>query len=139
MGRSPDIWVPHVGLGQSLHAAGQREEAVVAYRRAIDLRASQPEPYVLLGSCLIELGRPDKAAAVFEDLRRVAPHSADPFNGLGAAALFGGRHAGAKAYFEKALELEPGNRSALAWLQRLAAVDETGPATRVIGPVASPR
>lgn len=139
VGRSPDIWVPHVGLGQSLHAAGQREEAVVAYRRAIDLRASQPEPYVLLGSCLIELGRPDEAALVFEDLRRVAPRSADPFNGLGAVALFGGRHAEAKAYFEKALELEPGNRSALAWLQRLAALDAGVPATGVMGPAATPR
>ena len=39
--RRPDIWVPHVMLGSALQERGAREEAIVAYRRAIRLRPSE--------------------------------------------------------------------------------------------------
>ena len=48
--KAPDIWVPHVMLGEALQERGSREEAVAEYRLAISLRPSEPVPLHAAGA-----------------------------------------------------------------------------------------
>ena len=64
----PDHWLPHIPLGESLHAAGRHDEAAPALRMALQLRPWKPEARRKLGICLVEAGDLNGAAAVFERL-----------------------------------------------------------------------
>ena len=60
-------------LGAALQERGAREEAIVAYRRAIRLRPSEQAPYMRLGLAQAELGRLSDARATFQALLTLDP------------------------------------------------------------------
>lgn len=120
--KSPDIWVPHVMLGSALQERGSREEAIVAYRRAIRLRPSEQAPYMRLGLVQAELGRLTEAKATFQTLLSLNPNSAVGHNGLGAVALLDAKPEEARQHYEEALRLNPTD---VAARQSLALLHET--------------
>jgi tetratricopeptide (TPR) repeat protein len=120
--KAPDIWVPHVMLGSALQESGAREEAMVAYRRAIRLRPSETAPYMRLGLVQAEAGHLGDARRTFEALLRLDPGSAVGHNGLGAVALLEGRHIEAQRHYQDALTHNPED---LAARQSLAMLHET--------------
>jgi Flp pilus assembly protein TadD len=122
---APDHWFPHLLLGEALHAAGRREEAIRAYSRVIELRPEEAAAYQKLALGYAEQGRYPEARETFERLRRLDPASSIPPNGLGAIALLTNDPAAARAYFLEALRLDPPNVRAR---QALAAMAEQEPA-----------
>jgi len=120
--KAPDIWVPHVLLGAALQERGSRDEAIVAYRRAIRLRPSEQTPYMRLGLAQAELGRLADARATFQALLALNPTSAVGHNGLGAVALLERKPDEARRHYQDALAHNPDD---LAARQSLAILYET--------------
>jgi protein O-GlcNAc transferase len=120
--QAPDIWVPHVALGEALEAAGSPDAAITEYRLAIQLRPVEPVPYMKLGLALAEMRRFDDAAAAFRRLEQVMPGSAVARNGLGAVAMLQGRYEEARQHYRSALAAHPDD---VAARQSLAMIAET--------------
>jgi protein O-mannosyl-transferase len=120
--KAPDIWVPHVMLGAALQERGAREQAIVAYRRAIRLRPSEQTAYMRLGLTQAELGRLPDARATFQALLSLDPTSAVGHNGLGAVALLEHKPDQARRHYEDALAHHPND---VAARQSLAMLYET--------------
>ena len=120
--RAPDIWVPHLMLGAALQERGARDEAIVAYRRAIHLRPTEQAPYMRLGLAQAELGRLSDARSTFEALLSLNSTSAVGHNGLGAVALLERKPDEARRHYEQALVHHPAD---LAARQSLAMLYET--------------
>ncbi|SEB97576.1 tetratricopeptide repeat protein [Terriglobus roseus] len=70
-------WQFHNNFGNTLKAAGQRDEAAVHYRRAIALHGSSIEPFYNLGVTMIETGNLHEAERWLRHVLRV-----DPAHGL---------------------------------------------------------
>ena len=122
--KAPNHWLPHLLLGEALHAAGRREEAIAEYRRGIDLKPDEELAYQKLARVWLEVGQIGRAWSTFYELRDRHPNSPVAANGLGAMALLTGDREGAVAHFQKALTLDPLNVTAL---QSLALLAETEP------------
>ncbi len=120
--KAPDVFMPHLMLGSALHERGAREEAIVAFRRAIRLRPSEQASYMRLGLALAEGGRLADARSTFEALLGLDPASAVGHNGLGAVAMLEGRHDEAQRQYETALKYHPED---LAARQSLAMLFES--------------
>ena len=118
--RAPDIWLPHLLLGEALRARGMREEAAVAFRNAVRLRPDNADA-IEAGQSLAELNRLDEAEAVFSDLTRAVPASPIGPEGLGSIALLTGRREEARAHFNDVLRIDPAN---IAARQSLALLSE---------------
>jgi len=120
--RSPQVWVPHLLLGEALHERGASEQALAEYRMAVRLRPDEPTPYMRVGLVLAELHRLDEAAAAFQELENKTGGSAMARNGLGAVALLAGRPDEARRHYESALTVDPKD---VASRQSLALIAET--------------
>jgi protein O-mannosyl-transferase len=118
--QAPDVWVPHLMLGDALQSSGAQEQALAEYRMAVRLRPSEPAPYMKLGLCLAEMRRLEEADATFQKLEQVAPGSAVARNGRGAIAMIGGRYDDARAFYESALSAHPKDVAARQSLALLA-------------------
>jgi Flp pilus assembly protein TadD len=121
--KAPDHWLPRLLLGEALHAAGRRDEAIAEYRRGIGLRPDQELAYQKLALALLETGRPDEAVQTFEHLRARFPRSAVAANGLGGIALLAGNRSVAREHFLQALAHDAGNVPARQSLALLAEMD----------------
>jgi tetratricopeptide (TPR) repeat protein len=62
--KAPDIYIAQANLGYEQWLAGNCDAAEAAYRRAMDLRPTQSDPYVISADCLMGRGRIDEAAAM---------------------------------------------------------------------------
>ena len=124
--KAPDHWLPRLLLGEALHAAGRRDEAIAEYRRGLGLRPDQELAYQKLALALLQTGRPDEAVRTFEQLRARYPGSAVAANGLGGLALIAGDRFVAREHFLEALAHDAGNvpaRQSLALLAEMEPVD----------------
>src|SRR5262249_19203633 len=63
----------HVWLGQVLWAAGRRDAAEAALRRAARMAEKRPEPWVALVQCLAQLDPKDRAEAVLREAEGKLP------------------------------------------------------------------
>ena len=121
--KAPQTWAAHYGHAEALRGAGRCEEAVPAFRRAIELLPEMVQPYLNAGICLAELGRHDEASEVFEQARRLEPDNPKVYNNLGVLAARTGRLDAAQDLFLEALRRDPRNveaRLALAQLSESA-------------------
>jgi Flp pilus assembly protein TadD len=127
--KAPDVWVPHMLLGQALDEAGSTEQALAEYRMAIHLRPEEPTPYMKLGLALAGLHRLDEAAEVFKQLEDMTGGSAMARDGLGAVALLAGKPEDARTYYLSALALDPKDIAARQSLALIAESVDHDPAT----------
>jgi hypothetical protein len=125
---SPDVWVPHVALGEALQTAGSHEAAIAEYRLAISLRPSEPVPYMKLALGLAEMHRLDEATQVFQQLEQLSPGSAVARNGLGAVAMLQGRYEEARRHYRSALDAHPNDVAARQSLAMMAETIDHDPA-----------
>ena len=117
---APGHWLPRTVLAESLHAAGQHEAAVEAYRQALVLRPDNQGASVNLAVCLSEMGRRAEAGRVVDDLEAMVPESSFVQVGRGAVAVLEGRGEEARRFFLRAIARDPSNVLARQWLSVMA-------------------
>ncbi|HEV7667909.1 MAG TPA: tetratricopeptide repeat protein [Thermoanaerobaculia bacterium] len=129
---NPQAWIAYNNLGVSLVAAGQTDEAIESYKRALDLHPQFFQATSNLAELYLARGRADLAEPLYEKLVVIAPGNAVGQYQLGLARLRQGRTAEAVDRFERALRLRPGMASAHARLGdvALARGDWSGAITR---------
>lgn len=95
------------GLGESHARLGREDEAVAAYRTALELLPSYVAAANNLGNLLLNRNDLDGAVAAFHTALRIAPNSAAAHHNLGETLRELGRHTEAIAHFRHALNLDP--------------------------------
>ena len=91
---------------------GQIEEALVQYRRAVELRGDVPAIRRNLADCLVQLKKFEEAIGQYEMLTKSTPLDANVFLGYGYALSQVDRLPEARAAFVKAVKLDPANARA---------------------------
>jgi tetratricopeptide (TPR) repeat protein len=119
--QAPNSWFPALLLGEELHRAGQHEQAVGLYRRAIELRPAEPGPHGKLGLCLAELKDLDGAEAEFGRQKQLDAQSTEATNGLATVSLLRGDLARARTQYLETLKIDAVN---IAARRGLAGIEE---------------
>lgn len=112
----PDDAFVHNTLGASLQALGRMDEAVDAYRRAVQIDASYADAAGNLGRALLAARRPGEALALSAEVLTRLPRFLPMAVIGGQAALAMGRLEDARSHFARALELSPGDPGILGLL-----------------------
>ena len=140
LGRSMELNSRHYLTGHnyawSLYRVGRKQEAVAAFRKAIEAYSGFGWSHLYLGLALSDLGRHEEAEPAFAEAARLMPREPEVYAVWGEALLKRGDRAGAEAKFREALRRRPDHRGALSGLERLAA--PPAPAGPALGPRAEP-
>ena len=99
---------------------GNLDGAIIAARRAVELKPLDPEGLSFLGAYLTEAGRAQEAVALLEPYARAEVLDYDVATALGLAQAALGKTAKAKEAFEIARRLDPRNAMGLVNLGTLA-------------------
>ena len=105
--RNPKAWMAHNNLGTVLLQKGQVDEAIVHFRKAIEIKKDHPDAQANLGSALLQKGELDEAIAHYYKALEIKPAQALVHYDLGNALLLKGQVDEAVAHYEKALEIKP--------------------------------
>jgi tetratricopeptide (TPR) repeat protein len=105
--RNPKAWMAHDNLGALLFREGQVNEAIVHFRKAVEIDAEQAEPQANLGNALLQKGEVDEAIAQYFNALRIKPNYAEVHYNLGNALLRNNRTDEAIDQYEKAIALRP--------------------------------
>jgi tetratricopeptide (TPR) repeat protein len=98
---------------------GRNEEAIRAYKRAIQLRPNSSEAYNKLGDAYFFGGRFEEAIASYKEAARIHPDDAEAYYNLGLAYIETGDRASALAQAKRLDSLDSElNRKLLAELQK---------------------
>lgn len=140
-------WLRRVGLAPSLAATSHRragdqaradgrwEDAVVCYRRHLDMRPADGPIWVQYSHALREVGRWADAEAAYREGGRLEPRSADPWFHLGHMHKAMGQFAKAQLAYSRAADLGSAKAKALALSAAKSArvhVSEPAPAGMVL-------
>jgi protein O-mannosyl-transferase len=105
--KAPNGARAHNNLGIALVNRGRIDEAIVHYRKALELAPDYNEAHYNLGLALKDLGQFDEAIAEYEKALKLAPDHPDSHNNLGLLLARRGRVDEAIAHYRTALELKP--------------------------------
>ncbi len=94
-------------LGAALALRGLFDEALVCYRKALEIKPDFAEAHYNLGVALARRGQVDEAIAHYRQVLKIKPDFADAHNNLGNALADRGQVDEAVAYYRKALEIKP--------------------------------
>ncbi len=97
----------HAGLASVLSDAGQQDEAIAEYRRALDLDSDFELAQFGWGLALARQKRPAEAAEHYRLALRINPSSADAHNNLALALAAQGRTSEAIAEVREAIRRQP--------------------------------
>ena len=93
-------------LGLALHRQKKLDEAITAYRQAIQLSPNDAEAYNQLGNALQDLQKLDEAIAAYRKAVELAPNNPVFYSFLGSALFADKKLDEAIAAYGKAIELE---------------------------------
>jgi predicted O-linked N-acetylglucosamine transferase (SPINDLY family) len=96
-------------LGACHRGRGELDQAIVAYRKAIQIDPNYPDAHSNLGNALRESGAIREAAEHYQAAIALQPKRSDLHNSLGGTYRDQGKLDSALACFEKALKLQPDN------------------------------
>jgi tetratricopeptide (TPR) repeat protein len=85
--RNPDCWMAYSNLGSLFTDRGNISEAIVLFRKALDLWPNQSKDHNNLGKALLQQGRIGDAMEEFQMALRISPNDSDTENNIGAAYL----------------------------------------------------
>ena len=99
----------HTGLGAiySDYTIGRYNDAILEFKKAIELAPDLALSHGGLGDAYAHLGRYDDAIAEYQKTIELDPKGAVPHNGLGTVYWRLGRYDDAIAEYERAIELDP--------------------------------
>ena len=103
----PDNPRGHNNLALALDSAGRLEEAVLSYRRALELDPSLSEAYSNLGKSLYRMGRLPEAVDALRRALALRPNFLAARYNLGQILVKAGRHEEAIGHLRKVLVVEP--------------------------------
>jgi len=89
--------VMYINMGTTLGSAGQPDEAIRYYRKAIAVSPSYVAARLILARTLVALGRKDEAVGEYMMALAIAPHLPEAESGLAALLLGGASHPPAPA------------------------------------------
>jgi tetratricopeptide (TPR) repeat protein len=99
--------------GDAYYEAGDYQQALDAYNRALELRPDDPDTLNNRGNALGKLERHEQALKDYNRALELEPHDPDTLSNHGAALANVGRHEDALKDFNRALELRPDHPDAL--------------------------
>ena len=102
----------HYNFGVALMDRGRTDEAMVHFRKALEIKPKFADAHYKLGVALVGRGRPEEAVAHYQQALNLKPDYAEAHINLGIALAGRGRMDEAMAHFQKALEVEPGYAAA---------------------------
>lgn len=116
----PDDKAAHLLWFQLYMAAGERDEAISAAQRVLELDPSEYDLLPAIGALYEAQGDVEEAERYYEQYAEVAPSDPRAFDNLGDLNRRQGDHDRARQYYERALALEPGDVPVLTALARNA-------------------
>ncbi len=102
----------HLAVGRYREERGANDQAIAAYRQAIDADPGHTSAWSALGALLAKLGQYDEAVQALERTVSLEPTASYLHNNLGYALLLDGRDEAAAAALRRAVELDDDNRRA---------------------------
>jgi Flp pilus assembly protein TadD len=105
--KNPNAWMAHNNLGALLLKKGQTDEAIIHFRKALEIKADDAETQANLGNALLQTGKLDEAVAQYYKALEVKPDYAEVHYNLGNALLHEGQVDEAIAHYEKAIQIKP--------------------------------
>lgn len=115
--RVPDL---HSNRGAVLAKLGRRDDAVVAYRRALEIDPGHARSRINLSASLMQLGHSEQSLAIINDLLLSHPGSADGWFNRGGALGRLGEWRWAIHAFERVLQLAPAHPRAAGVRDQIA-------------------
>ncbi len=113
LARNPDAFMAWANLGDTLAQQGRQHEAILAFRRGLQLRPDDPPVHNDLGCALVMIGQPQAAIPILERALQLKPGYAEVHNNLGNALSRVGRADEAISHYEQALKFKPDHAEAL--------------------------
>ena len=105
----PDAAAPLVGLGESLSAIGQYNDAADAFQQAISKNGQNVEALKGLGASYLALNRPIRALPYLQQAARVNPKDVDTMSSLAIALDMQGHREASLEVYKDGLALDPDN------------------------------
>jgi protein O-mannosyl-transferase len=97
-----------ISLGVALQISGKDRDAIVAYRKAVEIEPHHTDVHLTLGALLENLGEISEAITHYEQAIKIDPGSALAYNCLGNALTKSGDLARAMQEFSAATQVAPG-------------------------------
>ncbi|NDJ19500.1 tetratricopeptide repeat protein [Myxacorys almedinensis] len=106
----------YINLGKELRSSNKPNDAIAAYRRAIQIDLGSAEAYHELGNVLSGQRRSEEAIAAYRRAIQINPQDATAYDGLGNALSEQKRTEEAIAAYRRAIQVEPQDATAYAGL-----------------------
>ena len=107
LGDQPDFGPGHLLLARSHYELEHWEEAIVGYKRVIELEPEIPVAYLDLGVALSAIGELDDASKYFEKAVSMQPDDATAYYNIGAIFIRADRVDEAIEYLTRSTEIDP--------------------------------
>ena len=117
---NPDSYRAHELRGESLEAAGQTDEAVAEYRRALELRPELQTVHFTIGNLYWRRGRLDEALAELNEELKVGPNDPQTHYEIGDILFTQNKPEEAEKHFLQALKFSPDLTEAHLAVERIA-------------------
>ena len=104
---NPKSWMAYNNLATEVLKAGRTDEALLNYRKAIELDPAYAEAHYNLGNALFRVGQMEQAATSYGRALALYPRYAAAHANLGTALLRLGREEEALTQLKAALEIDP--------------------------------
>jgi protein O-mannosyl-transferase len=105
--KNPDAAVAQYHLANALSRAGQLQEAIDHYERAVQIKPDYEEARSNLAFCLLHTGRLQSAIEQLEEFVQIDPRSVEAHFNLGIALAQAGRIEDAIGHYQEAVRLKP--------------------------------
>ena len=107
LAQNPECWLAHNNFGIDANVKGDVDEAIVHFRKVLELNPSFAEGYNNLGMALLAKGQVTDAVTRFQEALKLRPTFDMAYNNLGDAYYQQGRMDDAMTQFRLALKYNP--------------------------------
>jgi Flp pilus assembly protein TadD len=135
---APSVSAPFVAAGNTLGEMGQNDEAILAYKSALDRVENDPEALRGLAKAYLRTGRPELAGAPLATAYRQTPDDPKLLQLIGVADDYIGQHREAQARYRRGLEALPRDSGlTLNLALSLALAESYAEAVEILRPLAT--